>query len=70
MDGCSIGDSVDNLSHAKTSQDLTLRKKCPFRSYSGQHSVRMRENVDQDNPEHRHFSRSVSDQNFFRRNFV
>ena len=53
---------------------LTLRKKCPIRSYPGwhfpifgkteilrisPHSVRMQENVDQNNSEYGHFLRSV-----------
>ena len=34
-------------------------KSVPIRSYSGLHSVRMRENMDQNNSEQGHFSRSA-----------
>ena len=39
---------------------FTGQKSVRIRSYSGPYSVRMRENTDQDNSEHGHFSRSDS----------
>ena len=38
-------------------QSLTLREKCPYLELL---RIRMQENVDKDNSEYEHFSRSVS----------
>ena len=40
-------------------QSTTLRKECPYLSYSGQYLVWMRENTDQNNSYYGHFSRSA-----------
>ena len=58
---------IENVVSLQLYKELTLRKKCPYSELFWSHfpafglnSVRMRENVDRNNSEYGHFSRSVS----------